>query len=320
MTSRDLLLPIALVAAIAFASAQTLVEARLPPSLKLRRTAVAQSAEAGQTRRDSAFEVVSVRRNTNANAPVSISTPPGRYIATGVPLRLLINSAYRLAPDQYIGLPNWSESDRFDVSAKAPDGATPEELQRMLQSLLEERFKLVAHMETRDAPIYALVMARDDRRLGPQIARSTMDCGPILAARQAEARGRGPAPVRVPVLGQNERPVCGIRATRRQTPGGATLNGYIAGNTTIARLAEQFRGELRRLVVDRSGLAGEFDFDLQYAPPRELSTAPPGAAPSPDEGPSLFTALQEQLGLKLESTRGPVQYLVIDSVAKPTED
>jgi uncharacterized protein (TIGR03435 family) len=269
-----------------------------------------------------AFEVVSVKRNTNANAPVSISTPPGRYIGTGVPLRLLINSAYRLAPDQYIGLPNWSESDRFDVSAKAPDGAKPEELQRMLQSLLAERFKLVAHMETRDAPIYALVMARDDRRLGPQIARSTMDCGPILSARQSEARGRAPGPVRVPVLGQDERPVCSIRATRRQTPGGATLNGYIAGNTTIARLAEQFRGELRRLVVDRSGLTGEFDFDLQYAPPRELPTTAPGAAlaAASDEGPSLFTALQEQLGLKLESTRGPVEYLVIDRVEKPTED
>lgn len=267
------------------------------------------------------FEVVSVKRSANASAPVSISTPPGRYVATGVPLRLLVNSAYRLAPDQYIGLPNWSESDRFDVSAKAPDGAKPDELQRMLQSLLAERFKLVAHMETRDAPIYALVMARDDRRLGPQIARSTIDCGPILAARQAEARGRGPAPVRVPVLGQNERPVCGIRATRRQTSGGATLNGYIAGNTTIARLAEQFRGELRRLVVDRSGLTGEFDFDLQYAPPRELPTAPPaGATPVTDEGPSLFTALQEQLGLKLESTRGPVEYLVIERVERPTED
>lgn len=304
MTKRDLILPIALVVAIVVASSgHILVEARL------------------QTRPDPAFEVVSVKRNTNANAPVSISTPPGRYIATGVPLRLLINSAYRLAPDQYVGLPNWSESDRFDVSAKASDGAKPEDLQPMLQSLLAERFKLVAHMETRDAPIYALVMARDDRRLGPQIARSTMDCGPILAARQAEARGRGPVPVRVPVLGQDERPVCGIRATRRQTPGGATLNGYIAGNTTIARLAEQFRGELRRLVVDRSGLMGEFDFDLQYAPARDLSTAPAaGATPVTDEGPSLFTALQEQLGLKLESTRGPVEYLVIDRVERPTED
>jgi uncharacterized protein (TIGR03435 family) len=267
------------------------------------------------------FEVVSVKRNTNANAPVSISTPPGRYLATNVPLRLLINSAYRLTPDQYVGLPNWSESDRFDVSAKAPDGATPDELQRMLQSLLAERFKLVAHVETRDAPIYALAMARDDRRLGPQLKKSTIDCGPILAARQADARARGPAPVRVPVPGQNERPVCGIRATRRQTPGGATLNGYIAGNTTIARLAEQMRGELRRLVVDRSGLAGEFDFDLQYAPVRDLASPPaPGATPASDEGPSLFTALQEQLGLKLESTRGPVEYLVIDRVEKPTDD
>jgi len=287
----------------------------------------AAHVEAGlQTRRESGaptFEVVSVKRNTNANAPVLISTPPGRYIATGVPLRLLINSAYRLAPDQYVGLPNWSESDRFDVSAKAPDGARPEELQRMLQSLLAERFKLVAHMETREAPIYALVMARDDRRLGPQLKTSTMDCAPILAQRQAEARGRGPVPVRVPVLGQNERPVCGIRVTRRQTSGGATLNGYIAGNATIARLAEQMRGELRRLVVDRSGLTGEFDFDLQYAPARELPTAPapgPTLAASPDEGPSLFTALQEQLGLKLESTRGPVEYLVIERVEKPTDD
>jgi uncharacterized protein (TIGR03435 family) len=269
------------------------------------------------------FEVVSIKRNTNANAPVSISTPPGRYIATGVPLRLLINSAYRLAPDQYLGLPNWSESDRFDVSAKAPDSARPDELQKMLQSLLAERFKLVAHMETRDAPIYALVMARDDRRLGPQLKKSTMDCGPILAARQADARARGPAPVRVPVLVPGERPVCGIRSARRQTPGGATLAGYSAGNITIARLAEQLRGELRRLVVDRSGLTGEFDFDLQYAPARELPNAPPpGATPvaASDEGPSLVTALQEQLGLKLESTRGPVEYLVIERVEKPTED
>jgi uncharacterized protein (TIGR03435 family) len=270
-----------------------------------------------------AFEVASVKRNTNTNAPVSISTPPGRYTAMNVSLRLLINSAYRLAPDQYVGLPNWSESDRFDVVAKAPDGSRPDETQRMLQSLLAERFKLVAHMETRDAPIYALVMARDDRRLGPQIAKSTMDCAPILAARQAEARARGPAPVRVPSVAPRERPVCGIRATRRQTPGGATLAGYSAGNTTIARLAEQLRGELRRLVVDRSGLTGEFDFDLQYTPERAVPSPPtPGGTlvASPDEGPSLFTALQEQLGLKLESTRGPVEYLVIDRVEKPTDD
>jgi uncharacterized protein (TIGR03435 family) len=298
----------------------------LAATIPLLATMVAASAQAPPPRTDIAvpsFEVVSVKRNTNANAPVSISTPPGRYTATNVPLRLLINSAYRLAPDQYVGLPDWSESDRFDVAAKAPDGARPDQLQPMLQSLLFERFKLVAHMETRDAPIYALVMARADRRLGPQIAKSTMDCGPILAARQAEARGRGPAPVRVPALGQNERPVCGIRATRHQTPGGATLNGYIAGNTTIARLAEQFRGELRRLVVDRSGLTGEFDFDLQYAPARDLPTAPTAGATAvaaADEGPSIFTALQEQLGLKLESTRGPVEYLVIDRIEKPEVD
>lgn len=270
-----------------------------------------------------AFEVASVKRNTNANASVSISTPPGRYTATNAALRLLINSAYRLAPDQYLGLPNWSESDRFDVVAKAPDGARPDQMQQMLQSLLAERFKLVAHMETRDAPIYALVMARDDRRLGPQIAKSTMDCGPILAARQADARSRGPAPVRVPALGQSERPVCGIRATRLQIAGGATVARYSAGNTTIARLAEQLRGELRRLVVDRSGLTGEFDFDLQYAPERTLAAAPPpgGTLGTPvDEGPSLFTALQEQLGLKLESTRGPVEYLIIDRIEKPEVD
>jgi hypothetical protein len=248
-------------------------------TIPLLATIVAASAQAPARRADAtlaSFEVVSVKRNTNANAPVSIRTLPGRFTGTNVPLRLLINSAFRLAPDQYVGLPDWSESDRFDVTAKAPDGAGPDDMQPMLQSLLADRFKLVAHTETRDAPIYALVMARDDRRLGPQIAKSTMDCAPVLAARQVEARARGPAPVRVPALGQDERPVCGIRATRRQTPSGATLNGYIAVRAT--------------------------------------------AVTSPDEGPSIFTALQEQLGLKLESTRGPVEYLVIDRIEKPEVD
>jgi uncharacterized protein (TIGR03435 family) len=284
-------------------------------------TVAGQSAEQPAGR--PAFEVVSVKRNVDANARTSISSPPGRYTATNVPLMVLVNSAYRLAPYQYVGMPGWADSERFDVAAKAPDGARTDQTPVMLQSLLADRFKLVAHMETRDSPVYTLVMARADRRLGPQLTKSTTDCTAILAERQAAARSRGARPVPVPSLVPGQRPVCNMRATSRQTASGALLSGYSAGNTTMTRLAEILRAQLRRHVVDRTRLEGEFDFDLEYAHERPPSAAPAGgAAPTApiDEGPSIFTALEEQLGLKLEATRGPVEYLVIDRVERPVDD
>jgi uncharacterized protein (TIGR03435 family) len=287
-------------------------------------SASAQAPVSPQSSQRPTFEVISVKRNVTGTPPTSIRSSPGRFTATNVPLILLLSSAYRLAPYQYAMLPSWADSERFDIAATAP-GATLDQIALMLQALLADRFKMVTRLETRDAPIYALVVAREDRKLGPQISRSTIDCSAILAERQAAARSRGPGPVPVPSVTSGQRPSCSIRATRRQTSNGGVLNGYTAGSITMARFAEilSVALEFRRQVVDRTALEGEFDFDLEYA--RERPAVAPAAGTSAtaapiDDGPSVFTALEEQLGLKLESTRGPVEFLVIESVEKPSDD
>jgi uncharacterized protein (TIGR03435 family) len=305
---RHLITVLPLLAAVAAASAQ----APSPP----------QSADEPAP----VFEVASVKPyKQTTNERLFMTSTPGRFNATGIPLRLLILSAYRLSPYQIVGGPGWLDSDRFDIAAKAPDGSRPDQIPLMLRALLADRFKLVVHNETRDAPIYALVMARSDGRLGPKMTRSTMDCAPIIAERQAAARARGPGAVPpVPFIPPKpgERPVCAARMSATPAPGGAFVMTYSGGGQTIATLARTLSGNLNRSVIDRTGLTGEFDFDLQYAPQRPLTTAPAGGnanvAPL-DDGPTVFSAVQE-LGLKLESQRGPVEFLVIDSVEHPTED
>jgi uncharacterized protein (TIGR03435 family) len=190
----------------------------------------------------------------------------------------------------------------------------------MVRTLLKERFKLVVHMETRDTPIYALVKARPDGRLGPKLMPSTMDCGAMRAERAAAiaaaAKARGGA-VPVPrAPDSNEKVVCQMRLSRRED-GTVTLR---AGNTTMATLAGSLRTFAGREVVDRTGLPGEFDFDLQFSVPQATRAADAGVPVAPLDDAAVFTALQEQLGLKLEPTRGPVELMVIDSAERPTED
>jgi uncharacterized protein (TIGR03435 family) len=192
----------------------------------------------------------------------------------------------------------------------------------MVRTLLKDRFKLVLHMETRDTPICALVKARADGQLGPRVKPSTMDCGTMRAERAAAtaaaARARGGRVPVPPPPAANEPVVCGMRVAGR---GGPTLN-YRAGHITMTALANALRPYVGREVADRTGLAGEFDFDLQFsAPPTAGSTDAAGVPVAPlDDAASIFTALQEQLGLKLESTRGPVELMVIDSAERPTEN
>jgi uncharacterized protein (TIGR03435 family) len=263
------------------------------------------------------FEVVSVKRNNDPNVPTSIRTLPDRFTTTNAPFRLLINAAYRLAGYQYIGLPAWS--DRFDIAARAPEGTPADQMPLMLQSLLADRFKMVAHRETREAPIFALVVSRRDRRLGPRLTKSTMDCAPVRAQRQAAAGTRGPAPIRVPSVAAGERPVCSARMIARPGSSGGVVNVYTAGNSTMQALADFLAGYVGQHVVDRTDLPGEFDFDLEFLPQQSLSLSPRAAA-SLDDAASVFTALQEQLGLKLESTRGPVEFLIIERVERPVDD
>jgi uncharacterized protein (TIGR03435 family) len=284
---------------------------------------VAAAAITAQTpqSQEPTFEVASVKANKTGAPGGSFVMPPGRFTATNLPLKVLITNAYQLSFFQVVGGPDWISTDRFDVAAKAPDGAPPDQTRAMVRTLLKDRFKLVLHMETRDTPIYALVKARADDRLGPGLKPSTLDCGPIRAQRAvttaeaARARGgRVPVP---PPPGPNEPVVCGMRVGGR---GGATLT-YRAGNITMTALAGALRTYVGREVVDRTGLSGEYDFDLKFSAPPTAGQPDTGIPVAPlDDAASIFTALQEQLGLKLESTRGPVELMVIDSAEKPIED
>jgi uncharacterized protein (TIGR03435 family) len=275
----------------------------------------AQTQPAGGT--GQSFEVASVKPNKSGDGRVMLGIQPGgRFTATNVPLRGLIRQAYALQDFQIVGAPDWINNERFDIVAKAegevarglPGTVGP--MQVMIQNLLAERFKLVAHQENREMPIYALVMARSDGRLGSQLKPSTIDCAAMARGRQGQ---QPPGPPPMPAPGQ--RMQCGLRIG----PGTMSMGGFPVGE--FARTLSQF---VQRVVVDRTGLTGAYDLDLTWTPDqRPQGPPPPGAPPLPPidpDGPSIFTAVQEQLGLKLDAQRGPVEVLVIDSVDRPTPD
>jgi uncharacterized protein (TIGR03435 family) len=244
-----------------------------------------------------AFEVVSVKVNLNDDAPEAISpSPDGSVRFTGFRLRTLIAMAYRAEGlqrfDQIIGGPTWIGVDRFDIVARANDQpgtqSGPTRVPERLRTVLRDRFRLRAHTDTRSMPAFALVVAGRDRKPGAQLRESTIDCS------TAGAAAANPDPDRS----------CGIRReggviVGRGVPAGQ-LAGYLSGLPAVDRH-----------VTDRTGLTGRYDFRLEYSP----AFLEPGGA-----GPSLFTALTEQLGLTLRAETVPLPVLIIDSVEKPTPD
>jgi bla regulator protein blaR1 len=280
-----------------------------------------------------AFEVASIKPNNSGDGRVMLGNQPGRFTATNVTLRMLIRNAYQLQDFQISGGPSWLNSDHFDIVAKidasvqeqiaaarggigpaAIPGQGPNPLQLMIRSLLAERFKLLAHNETKDQTIYALVMARSDGRFGPQLKKSETDCAAMMAA-----RGRGPAAQPGPPA-PGEVPRCGIRIG----PG-----NMAAGGSTLAQFANSLGMFVGRIVQDRTGLVGAYDISLTWTPDQMPQRAPGTPADQPirvngadidPNGPSIFTAVQEQLGLKLDSQRGQVEMLVIDRAEHPVEN
>jgi uncharacterized protein (TIGR03435 family) len=300
---------------------QAQARAAAPPRLSASSTRPARMAflqDTAVTAGGQTFEVASVKPNTSGDLRVMFGMRPGgRFTATNVPLRELIRMAYGLQNFQIQGGPDWLGSERFDVVAKAEGdlppmapGGPPNPLLLMVQSLLQERFKLTVHRETKEMPIYALVIARSDKRLGPQLRPSETDCAALMAARGAAG---GPPPP--PPIKPGERPQCGMFMGMAR---------IAAGGVPTLQLAMSLSQRVGRIVVDRTGLAGMYDFEVDFTPDQlPQGPPPPGAPPLPPidpNGPSLFTALQEQLGLKLDSDRGPVEVLIIDSVERPTPD
>ena len=265
-----------------------------------------------------AFEVASVKSNKSGEMGARIQRQPGgRFNAINMPLRDLIMFSYQVRPFQIEGAPDWIGPARYDIVAKAesefpltgPGGPPPPDM-LMLRTLLADRFKLVVHFETKEVPIYALTVARSDGRLGPLLTPSTTDCVALMKAAMG-ARG-GPQPP--PPPGPDGRIQCGMMIG----PGRLT-----AGSIPLSEFVNALGILTQRTVVDRTGLTGNYDALMTFQ--AEQLPGPGGAlGPPPPQSdvnaPSLFTAVQEQLGLKLESTRGPVQMLVIDRVEPPTED
>ena len=267
------------------------------------------------------FEVASIKPNKSGTNQRQFNVEPnGRFTAINVPLADLVRFAYaERGPDGILGpLPpnrmsvaaTWAggakalQSDKFDVIATTDPGASQEQVFLMLRALLAERFKLVVHRETRDLPIYALVIARKDGRLGPRLRPSNVDCS-------AASSDRPTAPPAAD--GFVAEPCKGLR----NVPGKAT--GRAVTIPTLARLMSGW-GDDHRPVEDRTGLTGNFDIDLDWTPDRPLPADAPALPATDSNGAGLFTALQEQLGLKVESTKNSIDMLVVDHAEHPTEN
>jgi uncharacterized protein (TIGR03435 family) len=252
------------------------------------------------------FDVVSIKRNTSGERGNSMrSLPDGTEVMINSPIPSFIGAAYPSQSGQYIGLPEWATTERYDVTVKPPAGSTREQRRQMWRALFTDRMKLVAHDETTERPIYKLVLAHADGTLGPKLRPSTRDC----IAESAAARERKEPP-KQPVTDADFLDSCGLRFG----PG-----HLIGGGMTMSMFTLQLRGLSGRVVQDRTGLTGYYALDFRFAMPAQSADATV-AGTDPNDSPSVFTALQEQLGLKLEPDKMLIQHVVIDYIERPTEN
>jgi uncharacterized protein (TIGR03435 family) len=214
------------------------------------------------------------------------------------------------------------DTERYSIIAKPPEGVPPTAISVLLTNLLKDRFQLATHLETREQPIFHLVMARSDRRLGPDLKPTSAECQARIAG-LLESMKRGVLPTLPASLpGPNDPLPWGFVRS--------PLGQFAGSGRNIAQVFVRALSDLTgRPVIDKTGLTGLYDFTLKFAyegrmplgPLGSLGPMSPGATPVGDpDAPSLSVALQEQLGLKLESTRGPVEIAVIDKIEKPTLD
>jgi bla regulator protein BlaR1 len=246
------------------------------------------------------FEAASIKPNTSGNltgAQIGLE-PGGRWVMTNMPAISLIYSAYPTLTHEVDGVPAWVTADRYDVNAKASAPPTATQLQSMLQALLADRFAFHGRIETLDRPVYTLVVARADGRLGHYIRRFDGDC-----AAHGEAVPHGAASPSLPA------------PTNGATPCGMLFGGdqILAGGIPMAMLAANISQAAGRVVVDRTKLPGVYEFTLRYS-------MRPGPATGPEDAPSIFVALEEQLGLKLEPGRASLERVVVDHIERPTAD
>jgi uncharacterized protein (TIGR03435 family) len=276
-----------------------------------------QTPEPAPQTSDYSFEVATLKQNKSGERGGGIRRlPGGRVTVTNMAARQLVAFAYGInGPFQLVGGPGWLADDKFDMTAKmegnpdwgGPGTGKPDPITIAMRKLLTERFKLKLHTETRDLDAYALVMVKPGTP-GPQLKPSPTDCKALLAQAQ---RGQLPPPQGPPSF---DKPIpCSIMGRFGQI----LFDGF-----PMSQAATMMMNQAGRPVVDRTGLTGNWQFMMTFAQERPVGApAPPNEQTLPDpNAPSFFTALQEQLGLKLESTKAPFDVTVIDAVDHPMDD
>lgn len=216
-----------------------------------------------------------------------------------MPIATLVRLAYPVQIDELSGAPDWLKSEHYDITAKADGNPTREQIPALLQRLLADRFAFASHYEMRDSPVFALVVAQDGGKPKPALAPFAIDCAAYRESNRLGRKWEGPMP-------SNRAPLCGWRGN------GAA---YWFGGVPITALADVLKYPSGRVVVDKTGLSGNYQFMLS------LTNSSDPLDPSTNINDlSAFTALEEQLGLKLVSDRAPLRALVIDHIERPTED
>jgi bla regulator protein BlaR1 len=248
------------------------------------------------------FEVASIKPTKSGDDKTSILFPPSGFTATSVTLQMLIRAAYGVEDSRISGAPSWLNSEYYDVDARVDSSGADEvrkpsedqlkvERQRLLQTLLADRFKLTVHREAKVLPNYALVIAEN----GPKLQE----------AKPGDTYGDG-------LKGVDGLPAGPHFMDLRR--GGE----FKAQAEPVALLARILSRVLGSSVLDKTGLTGDYDFKLKWTPDASLAPSYKGTNSSESSGPSIFTALQEQLGLKLVTEQGPVEVLVIDHAEQPS--
>jgi uncharacterized protein (TIGR03435 family) len=245
------------------------------------------------------FDVASIKRNVTGARRVSIGgISPARFSAENVWLGFLIQWAWNVRAYQISGGPGWAASERYDISATKDPNSGLDQTRLMVQALLQDRFQLKLHRETRESQAYVLLPGKGEPKLHPAKEGA---CVPKDSAGDSDPRK-----------------VCGFLSFSPSSVDGTAI--------PIERLATALSQALQRPVIDKTGLTGAFDVHAEWIADQSTPglLAPgmplPASQPPDSSGSSIFTALQQQLGLKLESTKGPVEFLVIDRLERPSEN
>jgi uncharacterized protein (TIGR03435 family) len=251
-------------------------------------------APSGVNQNDERFEAVSIRPSTSIEDRVNGSVQPsGRVTLRGVTPYWLILFSYNgiFTAERIAGEPAWSRNERYDIDATA--AREPKDVRVLLQNLLQDRFQFRAHTEMREIPVYTLLLARSDGKLGRRLRQAAVDCADQEGVRRAEAEKK---------------------AGEFVCRGRAGANSLSFRGLPIRNLVTALGSRVQRPVVDRTGLLGNFDIDLEWSPTLEATDV------LGSDRVSIFTAVQEQLGLRLQADKAVQDVLVIDNVERPSEN